>query len=546
MVNLLYSEDGKSWRENDNTTPLINNPYGFDPTPWTQWGGIAYGDGKFVANACTDLIMLISDDGINWIYNIATKKVRDMTFGNGKFVALDQDSDNILVITPYIEENNQLHKITTIASCTNDLRKIINANGRFYAVGRSGRATMSNDGTNWFLFTIPVFDDIRALRYADMMNMFFIVSDKGVYYTYDWYNWNLLREGDYTDVCFARGKFVIIGTSDTILSNEVLSITAPETPLLQLHFSTWTKTSIEYQIKDICYGNGYYYCVTKADKGNLLYYSTDFNTWTTPETIKYSYTIRDGGISSIFYRSDIGAFVCSTGYIFLSSCYYYIAYSVTAWENGNFSYQTSTSVTTDASEIITMCSGNGGICAITKTWFGFTNNTYIYAHDTKLTTNQDVCFGDGKFVIISGSDDGTGYTTDGENMTISKTGTNCIMSKVCYGNNIFLTIGTSGKGAISKDGVEWTPKDIPIFNEIRKLRFFNCFFFVITDIGVYYTYDAEEWNTLYEGTNDECYDLIYVDNKIFIVGYAGYYLSTTITANELKTLLAISTEWTKT
>ena len=73
---------------------------------------------------------------------------------------------------------------------------------------------------------------------------------------------------------------------------------------------------------------------------------------------------------------------------------------------------------------------------------------------------------------------------------------------------------------------------MPVFNEIRRLRYFNRFFFVITDTGVYYTHDCENWNTLYEGTTDECYDLIYIDNKLWIVGYANYVLSTTITLND--------------
>ena len=95
----------------------------------------------------------------------------------------------------------------------------------------------------------------------------------------------------------------------------------------QLHLSTWTKTNIEYQIKDICYENGYYYCITKADKGNLIYYSTDFDTWSLPEfTSELEYTQKDG-IASICYSSDLDAFAFSTTRLIDKNILYFLAYS---------------------------------------------------------------------------------------------------------------------------------------------------------------------------------------------------------------------------
>jgi hypothetical protein len=133
-----YSTDGINW-----TATTI---------PSASWRNVTYGNGKFVAiNYSTDSMAAYSTDGINW--TTATMPSSSdwcgVTYGNGKFVVVSGNSNKAAYSTNGIN--------WTAATMPNNFWvAAAYGNGKFVAVGGNpNKAAYSTNGINWTMVTMP-------------------------------------------------------------------------------------------------------------------------------------------------------------------------------------------------------------------------------------------------------------------------------------------------------------------------------------------------------------------------------------------------------
>ena len=82
-----------------------------------------------------------------------------------------------------------------------------------------------------------------------------------------------------------------------------------------------------------------------------------------------------------------------------------------------------------------------------------------------ITANwRSVCYGNGKFVAVSGDKNGSNiaaYSTDGINWTPSTLPISVQQKLIVYGNGEFMIMSDGGTAVYSTDGINWTPRTLP-------------------------------------------------------------------------------------
>lgn len=145
-----YSINGKSWAKV--TLPSSSN-----------WSGVAYGNGRFVAVARDGDKAAYSLDGINWTNVTLPSSISlwSVTYGNGKFVAVAGSGK-----VAYSEDgiNWTITKILSDGYLVN----ITYGNGLFVAVSdEKSNAMYSTDGINWVGATLPTSDPWTSVTYGN-------------------------------------------------------------------------------------------------------------------------------------------------------------------------------------------------------------------------------------------------------------------------------------------------------------------------------------------------------------------------------------------
>lgn len=171
---LLYSYDGKKWRESTGSSFNYNLTNAFYPF----YGGVNYGNNKWVAtgwNRNTNVNILYSNNGINWkeasrndgmsiFYNGGPNDLADrgskVAYGKDKWVAVgkDENNDNILYSTDGISwfvASMLTPGQSTFPGVTalDGGKGIAYANNRWVAVGKAegnvGNILYSDNGISW-------------------------------------------------------------------------------------------------------------------------------------------------------------------------------------------------------------------------------------------------------------------------------------------------------------------------------------------------------------------------------------------------------------
>lgn len=160
--------------------------------------------------------------------------------------------------------------------------------------------------------------------------------------------------------------------------------------------------------------------------------------------------------------------------------------------------------------VVCICYGNGVFIGVGDD----TTNYYSYSTDGIRWTNatlpvsiscqaQSLCYGDGKFVILSGS---IGlYSTDGVNWTQVTLPSSKGYYKVCYGNGIFFGVANDYTGtntAIrSTDGINWTQVTLPASKNWSALSYGAGKFVMLINSSpsVYYSTDGITWKSTSTG-----------------------------------------------
>ncbi len=143
---LAYSYDGINWNYVSDAFPYSAG--------WIE--NIAYGDGKFVVTSSNSQYMTYSDDGINWklTSQITTLDAYNcIAYGDGKFVSLG---------APSARTNTAIYSVDGITWETTYLPveaiwvDITYGNGKFVALARhDGIAAYSTDGITWKEISVP-------------------------------------------------------------------------------------------------------------------------------------------------------------------------------------------------------------------------------------------------------------------------------------------------------------------------------------------------------------------------------------------------------
>ena len=299
-----------------------------------------------------------------------TTSVLDICYGNGKFVAVGSSGK-----MAYSTDAVSWTEVVESKFGTSTIYGVCYGNGKFVAVGDSGKIAYSIDGIDWIEVTDSTFG-----------------SNTTIY-----------------SICYGNGKFVAgggylssIGLNDYIPNGRVA---------YSIDGVTWTSIDSSpfrsCYIYSICYGNGKYIAAggrpsttiegTTVGASGKMVYSTDGTTWTAVT-------------NPHFETSQIR-----------SICY----------GNGKF-----------------VAGGESGKMAHSEVGTGWTE---VVESKFGTSTIYGVCHGNGKFVAV-GQGGKVAYSSDGirwTEVTVSAFGDRNIRS-VCYGNGKFVAVGAGGKITYSK------------------------------------------------------------------------------------------------
>jgi hypothetical protein len=233
--------------------------------------GITYGNGKFVAVGEESRIF-ISTDGTNWtIQSSGTGSIKNLlaiTFGNGKFVAVGRDGAGM------VSSDGVTWTGYSVGGATVQMRAVAYGNGLFVAVGDAGNI-YSSEGAGWTHRPAGT-GAFSGITYGN--GVFVVVGSAGTIRTSpDWITWTSRSSGvssSLNGVIYGKGLFVAVGTGGVIL-------TSPDG-------ITWTSRSsgTTNDLLAITYGNGVFVVVGSQ----IIYISPDTITWTS----------RSSGVSGYF------------------------------------------------------------------------------------------------------------------------------------------------------------------------------------------------------------------------------------------------------
>jgi hypothetical protein len=196
-----------------------------------------------------------------------------VTFGNGLFVAVADDTSTNIVITspdgitwtPRIAPNGSWFSVTY-------------GNGIFVAVGNYGSASIltSPDGITWTARSTTAFFSFSGTSVTFQNALFVAVGDEGkIISSPDGINWTLrssIPANNFRGIGSGNGLFIAFG--------ENILLTSPDS-------ITWTsRTFPSIFLTSITFGNGYFVGVgVSLGGGDVSIYSTDGITWTSKASL---------------------------------------------------------------------------------------------------------------------------------------------------------------------------------------------------------------------------------------------------------------------
>jgi len=254
-----------------------NNGYIISPTKTQQiinesWRDITYGNGKFVAVG--NYYMASSSDGISW--NCTSKYPGtawgSVMFENGLFLAIETVKKGAWTSVNGINWNT-----TSLSSYS--IYGWGHGGGIFAITTSMGKALISTDGVNWTEKTLPTY--VPTIAVSENYMIIYTTGGAG-YKSIDWGNsWKPSSSYENslypTKIIRGDGKFITANTQG--IANSILGYIMEDGP-----FTTIKSTSIDSSKKwiDVDFRNGKYAALSKDG-----YYavSTDGINWSTPKQI---------------------------------------------------------------------------------------------------------------------------------------------------------------------------------------------------------------------------------------------------------------------
>jgi hypothetical protein len=492
---IMYSIDAINWT--------------YMPTPeQNTWEQIIYNNDLFVAISSDGINRLIySIDGINWsTAKIPLKKWKSITYGNGTYVGVTNNDDNITlkfkIFSPIQKKlNNNINSIyfNTI-SFTNNL---------FFGISLV-------DNTNWYSYNgtlwIPLYNPQKNTwkKFIYGNNLYLAISSDGdnrVITSNDLIDWNLVvvPHNSWQDIVYNNNLFVAVssdGNNRVIYSNDGFN---------------WTSVFVtQNSWKSIAYGNNLFVAVGSGGNNNIMYSSNGIN-WT--------YVNSSESWNDIIYKNGLFIAVGDNGKKINSANGINWTYNNLQFDDNLLSISASndtqmiTSSPNNSSPLYRK--GNPKIF-ISRDGIKFNaidsndiygnveygNNTF-FINSNNQESNYELNFvhyGNNKFIILGNllQLDGNGNTTYKPISLVSSDGVNWIRdilpkekwSNVIWGSSQYLSNFVAIRNdanstdpfmiAISSDGLNW--KKLPIYNStslaLKSITFGDFYFVSISSDGV--------------------------------------------------------------
>ena len=242
------------------------------------WGGIAYGNGTYVAVGYGGDVMT-STNGINWTTGttgISNRSWSAITYGNGKFVATSWGEvlDNRAGI---MTSPDGITWTSISAPAQTSWSSIAYGNGVFVAVSYYDNLAMTSpDGITWDTHTAAADYEWQGITFGN--GTFVAVSKTGsgnrVMTSSDGITWTLRTSAaDNAWLAVTYGNGIFVAVSGTGAGNRVM--TSPDG-------TTWTlrTSAADNTWGGVTYGNGIFVAVSGSGTGNRVMTSPDGITWT--------------------------------------------------------------------------------------------------------------------------------------------------------------------------------------------------------------------------------------------------------------------------
>lgn len=474
------SPDGISW-----TTRTIPN---------SDWGGLAFGNGIFLAVAGFNPITATSTDGITWTQRgtLPSSANWRVVFGNGVFLAYDSGTTSTKMAT-------------------------------------------STDGVTWTAVTFPVASVMRAVAFGAGLFVVLPWNTNTLYTSPNGVTWTartLPTTGTWWVAQYGGDRFVCLSDVNqasvqggsylggSLISSDGITWTYNITPSGLPIGASWVS---------LAYGDGLFFAqanVNSATVSNTCLstaVSSDGITWTPKAIFTRGGTSTRDGIAfgnntfvSVGQRSPVCTYNITTEAslppYYRGSNWVSTSISANAWWVLAFGNNTFVAVTQSGTTSAT--STDGGVTWTTRTlpisasfWSslkfggglfmlvagGQGANAYLTSPDGITWTTRSlptivspaswncIIFGNGQYVAFSSGTVGA-TSPDGINWTTRTIPNASSGIASIFANGVYLTVGTGGTGAISSDGITWTQVTLPISANFRELAFGNGMF-VATSSG---------------------------------------------------------------
>ena len=247
------SNNGKTWNAISSVTKSINS--------------VTFGNDRFVCVGDSGK-SYYSLDGVTWnaMGNSGTRDLQQVIYGNGIFVAVNEFSGHNVLYYSKDGENWTAGGSDKFSGVPED---IVFGNGRFVAVGKSGKSYYSLDGQIWTAMSgLDSSSGFYGVTYGN--GRFVTVGDNcQVYYSTDGETWMKANGPGKTvraySIVYGKDRFVIVGEQGY--------------SYYSFDCETWvymSGLSTSTTMKSVIYGNNKF--VTVGDNGTS-YYSSDWETW---------------------------------------------------------------------------------------------------------------------------------------------------------------------------------------------------------------------------------------------------------------------------
>lgn len=180
-------------------TLAINNSWGAYSTnggqTWNSvnltysktWSDIAFGNGKFIA-ICNESITIVSTNGTSWGIGTALPAAnnwKSLVYGNDTWVVIPSGTDQ----AAYSTNNGTTWTATTMPSSTTWI-SVTYGNGRFVAIAQnSTAAAYSFDGITWIASTLPYSNKWVKVSYGQGVFLAIAEDSDNIAYSNDGYQW---------------------------------------------------------------------------------------------------------------------------------------------------------------------------------------------------------------------------------------------------------------------------------------------------------------------------------------------------------------------